>query len=408
MLVERRQWVIGAIAGLVIAGATAFAVAGAGSSVFVPGTRMSAEFTDAAGLETGDFVFVSGVRAGEVTDVERVPQSEDPEYADEGPIVRAEFALRTDARVPADTRAEIFLYSPLGRRGIGLTPDDTSTEHLEQAGALEEGDLITLGRTSTLTDLPEFGTDTTDFLEDLDVEALRGLTTGLADVTEDQREDVDRLFDGVQQVSGILVDRREQLARTLDRAEALVDVAESRDDEVLEIIDNFQVTLDTLLAKQDEIERMLVETANTSEVAADFVSDERARIDRVVRDLTEALEVVDDHQVDLAHTMPYLAQGLDGFSSIGYLNLAKEDTGQWGNVFVTGLGEAGLEATLGCGSDVDALLTEVFGPDPTCAEGNVDQGRDPEGASASTGMLDEVFRTGLQAQALGSTTEGTR
>lgn len=406
MLIERRQWVIGAIAAVVIAGLSLFAALGMGSSMFVPGTRVTAEFTDASGLEAGDFVFVSGARAGEVTNVRRIPESTDPEHADQGPVVEAEFALRTDAKIPADTRAEIFLYSPLGRRGIGLNPDDTSTAHLQEVGALEEGDRITLGRTSTLTDLPEFGTDTTDLLEELDVQALRGLTTGLADVTEDQREHVERLMDGIQRVSGVLVDRREQLATTLDKAEELVDVAESRDDQVLEIIDNFQVTLDTLLAKQDDIERLLVETADTSETAADFVADERAQIDRVLRDLTEALDVVDAHQVDLAHTLPYLTQGLDGFSSIGYLNLAKEDTGQWGNVFLTGLGAVGVEATFGCGSAVDQVLTQVVGPDPTCAEGDVDPQGDDGGSSGSEsgngdssdsdgsdggGLLDQLF-----------------
>ena len=425
MLIERRQWVIGLVAAVLIAAGTAFAVVTTGSTILVGGERIKAEFTDASGLKEGDFVYVSGVRSGQVTSVDQVQESTDPEHADQGPIVMVEFALQTDARVPADSRAEIILSSALGKRGLAVMPPDTSTSHLEEVGDLEPGDVIPLDRTSTLVDLPEFGQDTTALLEELDVDALRSLTGGLADVTEDQRADVDRLMEGVQSLADVLVRRRDQLGETLEQAEAFVEVAESRDDEVLQIIDNFQVTLDTLLANQAEIERLLAETADTSTAAADLVSERRAQIDRVVADLTTTLDIVDSHQVDLAHTLPYLAVGLEGFASIGYVDAQKHDTGQWGNVFVTGLGKIGIEALLGCGSPFDEAMTLLLGPDPNC-DGYVrnpgpdnptqDPGpgeeTDSDGGDADDGgplgALDTVFGSGLQLDVLTDTLEGSR
>ena len=194
-------------------------------------------------------------------------------------------------------------------------------------------------------DLPEFGQDTTDLLEELDVEALKSLTGSLADITQDQRGDVDRLFDGVQKISDVLVDRREQLGRTLDRAEALVDVAESRDDQVIEIIDNFQVTSTRCSPSRTRSNACWTRRPTPPRSPPTSWTERRAQIDRVVADLTTTLDVVDAHQVDLAHTLAYLAVGLEGFASIGYLNAEKEDTGQWGNVFTTGLGAVGIEAT---------------------------------------------------------------
>lgn len=422
MLIERRQWLIGVIAAVFILAGTAFAIVTTGSTILVRGDRVIAEFADAAGLEEGDFVFISGVRAGQVTDVEQVEQSVDPDHADAGPIVRVEFAMQTDAQVPADSRVEIILSNTLGKRGVAVFPVDPSPAHLAKVGPMEDGDIVPLGRTTTLVDLPEFGDDTTELLETLDVEALRSLTSGLADVTEDQRRDVDRLFDGVQSLADVLVDRREQLGRTLDRAEALVDVVESRDDQLIAIIDDFQVTLDTLLAKQSEIERLLQETAGTSTTAADFISERRAQIDRVVADLTEVLDVVDGHQVDIAHTLPYLAVGLEGFASIGYIDAQKNDTGEWGNVFVTGLANVGIEAILGCGSSFDQAMTELLGPDPSCDGFDQEPGpdnptqdpgpqeeTDEDGPSTSTsGGLDTIFRSGLDALSLSNVEEGTR
>lgn len=415
MLIERRQWLIGLVAALLILAGTAFAVVTTGSTLLVRGDRYTAEFTDASALKEGDFVFVSGVRAGQVTDVRQEPASTDPDFADQGPIVVAEFAVGTDAAIPADTRVEIVMSNTLGKRGLAIMPPDNSPEHLAAVGALAPGDHIPLGRTDTLVDLPEFGQDSTELLEELDVAALTDVTRALADVTQDQRADVDRLFEGVQGLARVLVDRREQLGRTLERAEAFVDVAESRDDEILQVIDNFQVTLDTLLAKQDEIERLLAQTADTSTVTADFVQERRTQIDRVVADLTTALDVVDDNQVNLSHTLPYLQIGLDGFSSIGYVDRQKNDTGQWGNVFTTGLGQVGIEALLGCGSPTDELLTELLGPDPNCdgtrqrpspegpeanpgpgaQEEDEDEVADADADDGLLGGLDTLFRTGL-------------
>lgn len=405
MLIERPQWFIGLIAAVLVLAGTGVAMVATGSTQLVRGERFEAEFTDASALKAGDFVFVSGVRAGSVTDVRQAPSSEDPDFADRGPVVVVEFALTSSARLPADVRAEIILSNTLGKRGLLLRPIDPSPEHLDRVGQLHSSDgvEITLGRTSTLTDLPEFGEDTTRLLEELDIVALRELSTALADVTQDQRQDVDRLLDSVLVLSDVLVRRRGELGTALDRAEAIVDVLGSRDQEIVQIIDNFQVTLTTLLRRQADIERLLVETAGTSTRTADLIGERRAQIDRVVADLTAALDVVDSRQVDLAHVFPYLDVGLQGFSSIGYVDLQKNDTGQWGNVFTTALATIGVEALTGCGSILDEALTALVGPDPNCDDSVPDGvGSDdltssspPSSSSSTSGGVELLFRSGL-------------
>ena len=68
MLLERNQFLVGLIAAVLIGVGTVFAVFATGGA-FVKGFPVSAEFTDAAGLSPGDFVFVAGVRSGQVTGV---------------------------------------------------------------------------------------------------------------------------------------------------------------------------------------------------------------------------------------------------------------------------------------------------------------------------------------------------
>jgi phospholipid/cholesterol/gamma-HCH transport system substrate-binding protein len=347
MLLERNQAIVGLVVILLVAAGTAFAVL-ATAGLFVDGEPMRAEFSDAAGLEDGDFVYVGGHRAGTVTGVEI-----------DGDRVVVDFTL-TATQMPADSMAEVTLNTALGRRGLTVVPGSSSQE-------LERGSLIPLERTSTPVDLPELGDRSVELLDELDVPALRELTTALADVTDGSRDDVEALLEGVEAVTTIVSDRRTEIEAVLDRATTVVDAAASKDAELVAIIDDFGSVLDRLVDRRDDISRLLRETSRTSNLTADLVSERREQIDRVVESFSEDLALIDRHQVDLAHTLAYLPAGLEGFASIGYSNgEARTDNPRWGNVFATNLGSVGIGSLLECGGALDRLFTEVLAPDPRC------------------------------------------
>jgi phospholipid/cholesterol/gamma-HCH transport system substrate-binding protein len=349
MLLERNQVIVGLVVAALVAAGTAFAVL-ATAGLFVDGEPLQAEFSDAAGLENGDFVYVGGHRAGTVTGVEI-----------DGDHVLVDFTL-TAPDLPADSMVEITLNSALGRRGLTVVPG-TSTD------TLAAGDLIPLDRTVTPVDLPELGDRSAELLGELDVPAMRELTTALADVTEDSREDVEALLEGVESVTTIVSDRRNELEAILDRATVVVDAAASKDAELVAIIDDFGAVLERLVQRRDDITRLLQETSRTSTLTADLVAERRDQIDRVVASFTEDLELIDRHQVDLAHTLAYLPAGLEGFASIGYSGGdARTDNPRWGNVFATNLGSIGIGSLLECGGALDQLFTDLLGPDPRCEE----------------------------------------
>lgn len=348
MLLERNQTLIGLLAAALIGVGTVIAV-GATSGAFVPGFPMSAEFADAAGLQSGDFVFVAGVRSGQVTGV-RI----------DGDHVVADFTLTSDG-VPADSTAEIILQSTLGRRAIRIDPG-TSTQDF-----FREGDTIPLQRTITPIDLPELGDRSAELLGEVDVAAMQGIVDALGDITDDSRQDVTQLLDGLQKVSDIVVDRRADLERVLAEAQTVVDATADQDRELIRIIDAFGSTIDTLLANRTEITRLLEETGDASTVTAGLIGERRDQLDRILAELKQDLAIVDEHQVDLAHMFAYAGVAFEGFASIGYgLGDAKVDNPHWGNVFTTGLGQAGVQAIAGCGGPIDQALTAILGPDPGC------------------------------------------
>ncbi|MBS3939452.1 MAG: MCE family protein [Actinobacteria bacterium] len=358
MLLEKNHTVIGLAVVAVIAAGTLLAL-GATAGMFVRGDTYEAEFADAAGLKSGDFVYVAGHRAGEVLAVDI-----------DGEIARVRFSS-TAPELPADSMAEVILSNTLGKRGLALTPGTSSA-------VLEDGDVIPLSRTVTPIDLPEIGDRTTELLTGVDVEAMRELTTSLADVTEGNRDDVERLLRGVEDVTRIVSERREELQTVLDRANTLVDAAADKDRELVAIIDDFGAVLDRLVQRRADVSRLLATTASQSQATAALIGDNREQLDRVLASFHQDLELIDAHQVDFAHSLAYLGVSFYGFSSIGVSGGdARVDNPSWGNVFVTGLGSVGVGALLECSGALDVALTNLLGPDPRC-EDVENPGQSPE------------------------------
>lgn len=347
MLLERSQVLIGAITALVLAVGTVLAVTVTGGA-FKSGTKVQAEFADAAALGAGDFVFVAGVRSGEVLSVEIA-----------GDVALAEFTIDAPG-IPNDSSAKIIIQNTLGKRAIQIDPGSSGM-------AFEDGDVIPLDRTSTPIDLPQLGDESAELLGEVDTGAFQDLMTALADITEGKRQDVQQLLEGIDEITAVVKDRKEDLTTLLERSETFVAAAAEKDQEIVRIIDAFGSTLDRLAQRRDDVTRLLAETASTTDVASDLLEDREEQIDRILAELHEDLTIVDEHQVDLAHSLAYLGVSINGFASIGYGDgPAKRDNEHWGNVFTTGLGQVGVDALLGCGGTLDQLFTELIGPDPRC------------------------------------------
>lgn len=347
MLLERNQAVIGTVVAVIIAIGTAFAV-GATGGLFVPGERYQADFSDAGGLAEGNFVFIAGVRVGQVTDIALLEDRVRVEFASEAPPF------------PADSSADIIIQNTLGKRAIRINVGSDDEK-------VSPGFRIPLERNGDPVDLPDLGDESAELLTELDVDKLQELTSALADVATASNEDLNRLLVGVEDVADILVDRRSELQRLLQEGSTLIRAVDEVDQDIVRIIDAFGSTLDRLDSRRGDIQRLLNTTVDATDTANALLLDREEQIDRILTDLHTDLEVVDAHQVDLAHVFAYLGSGLEGFASIGYSGGDdKLDNPSWGNVSATELGPLGVEALLGCGGDLDEIFTEAIGPDPRC------------------------------------------
>ncbi|MDA8230916.1 MAG: MlaD family protein [Magnetospirillum sp.] len=87
---------------------------------------VSAEFSDAGGIETGADVRINGITIGRVARVAIAPRSLSAVVT---------MSIRPDIRLPADTMASIASKGPLGGKFLKLSPG-TSRHHLAAGGRL--------------------------------------------------------------------------------------------------------------------------------------------------------------------------------------------------------------------------------------------------------------------------------
>jgi len=138
------------------------------------------------------------------------------------------------------------------------------------------------------------------------------------------------------------------------------------------------------------------------------VGQNQPQLQGLISHLTSVLAVVQQHQMDLAQGVSYLATAVRQFSSIGYSGPA-ETPQTWGNIYANLIGASGTYGVLGNCAALDVALDAVLGPDPTpCDERTgppVGSGAQASGGPSASSSAAAGSPTGAAASA--GTTTGT-
>ena len=346
-VLERNQRVIGAVALILLAAGTVLGLLLQGG-LLTPTYRVTAYFADGAGIVEGDPVTVAGLPAGTVKDL-RI----------EGGRVAMELGIEDHVELPADSSAEIVIETLLGRRSVSVVSGRSDEP-------LSDGDTIPLERTTTPVDITELNDIQVELLEASDADAFEAFLRDVAEITEGKAEEVDVLITGLNQVLEAVDSRRVQLERLIESLRTLATTFGQRDDTIVSLIDDLDVVLGNLAQRQEELETLLEATASASTETASLVRRNRAVLDSLLTNLHKDLQVLEDHQLDLAASIAYLENGVQGYQSIGY---TQGKPNHWANVFIQSLGGLSVDGLVGEGGAVDEFVDHFFCPDGTCPGG---------------------------------------
>ena len=338
---EQNQRVIGSIGlGLLLFG-TAFALLLTGG-VFARTYRVSAVFSDAAGIRPGDKVTVAGLTAGTVKSLR----------IENGRVVM-DLAVNKSVKLPEDSRAEIVIQTLLGKRAVNLVAGDGT-------GELHADSLISLDRTQTPVDITQLNDISVRLMDRSDAGALNQLMAEISKVTQGKKDQVGQIVTGLADVAQAVDSRRVQLKDLVRSLRILSTTLGERDQTIVSLIDHLDPVLANLAARHDDIQTLLVATDSASHATASLVRRNRKVLDNTLASLHQVFQVLDQHQLDLAAAVSYLEDSVQGYQSVGY---SQGTPNQWANIFVQSLGPAGVDVLLGkCGA-IDQLIDDLLGTD---------------------------------------------
>lgn len=343
---ERNQILIGIFGVIFVLVGSVLAVLLSGG-VFADTYKVTAVFTDAAGVRSGDDVTVAGLDAGSIGSV-----------SIKDGMVEIELKVNSDVEMPADSDASIVVETVLGRKSVELIAGDSDA-------ALADGDVIPLERTTTPIEIADLNDASVSLLERSDAEALEQLMVEVTDITKGKEQQIGTVIDGLADVTSALDSKKQELERLIASMSTLSTTFASRDDEIVSLIDRYNVVLGNLAERRDDLTALVENTDEASHEVADLVKRNRPVLDSTLLSLSEALKVVDKHQLDIAATIPYLEESVRGYSSVGY---SQGVPNRWANIFVQSLGPVGVDAIAGPCGLVDQALDEILGPDPRGCE----------------------------------------
>ena len=301
--------------------------------------KISAVFSDAAGVRAGDEVKMAGVKAGRVSKVE----------ADRahGKVI-VDMVVNGGVHLGPHTTAEVALQTLLGNKYVRLAGEVTRPY-------LAKGAVIPNDRTKTPFDVFELVNVSKAAIDQTDTQRLNKFIDELATVTEGKRDDVARLLDGLRKVAGALQDRHDELASLLDHTATLSQTLADKDQTLVRLLDQSSQLLAVVRANRADLAGALSGTDRLSAQLASVLEQHKGDLDRILSALHPTVAILDRHQEDLDRALAYLGPGVLGLSRATI-------HGPWADIYVRSVGPDAYNAL--CDLRTTVLMAGSCPPSP--------------------------------------------
>jgi phospholipid/cholesterol/gamma-HCH transport system substrate-binding protein len=253
------------------------------TSIFSAATAYTADFTEAAGLKSGDKVTIAGVEAGRVTTVNL-----------DGDHVRVGFDV-TDAWVGDRTSASIQIRTLLGAKYLALDPQGNAP--------LDPATVIPLARTASPLDVVAAFNGLSRTLDQLDTKQLATSLETLATTFRDTPDDVRGALDGLSRLSTTVASRDDQIRTLLAGTRQLSTVLAERSGDVTTLLADGNQLLGELQQREQAIANLLDGTRQLSAQLSGLVADNQAQLRPTLETLGRVVDVLQRNQDDLAATI---------------------------------------------------------------------------------------------------------
>ncbi|WP_020669846.1 MCE family protein [Amycolatopsis nigrescens] len=306
---ERNLTVLGVLATTVVALAV-LATLNFERLPLLGGTTYAAEFTEAAGLDDAAEVRVTGVKVGEVSDVEL-----------EGDHIRVEFTAR-DTAIGDRTVVSIEIKTLLGQKYLSLSPAGDTPQNPDRP--------IPRDRTRTPYDLGTLVDQLGSTVQQVDSGQLAGSFRVLAETFAGSPQHVRDALDGLSAMSRTISSRDDELAKLLRNTSQVAGTVADRDAEFRTLLTDGQALLGEVQRRKDAISRLLTATTGLAGQLRGLVADNQQRLTPALTELGKVTDLLQRNQDNLTAT-------IKGFAPLVRTGANTFGNGRWAEVYMCGL-----------------------------------------------------------------------
>lgn len=258
--------------------------------------HLTAEFTDASGLEGGNRVEIAGIAVGTVDDI----------TMGKGRVV-VHFSLDPTVRLGTSTRALIRVGNLLGNKYLEIVP--------EGPGRLDASHAIPLERTEPAYDIVAAFGELTETVDEIDVDQLGQSLEAVASTFRGSTEDVRATVRGLSDISRTIASRDEDVQSLLSGAETLTGSLDGSKEDISALLRDATLLLTEIDKRRDSLDGLIVHTRELSDELRGLVADNQEQLDPALKELERVTKLLDKRQDQLAATVHSVARFARVFSN---------------------------------------------------------------------------------------------
>lgn len=273
---------------------------GVGALSRLTGDSYHAAFAEAAGIKPGDEVRVAGIKVGQVDAVGL-----------DGTQVGVDFTVTDDTvRLGAATRAAIKIETVVGRKFLALLP--------EGDGELANTGTIPLARTETPYEINQALSDLTSHSDQIDTGQLMRALETVSETGRGTPDEIAATLSGTSRLAQAIASRDEELRRLLERANDVSGVLADRHREVVSLFEQGNLLLDELEKRREVVHTLLVHTTEVSAQLTALTQEQRGQLEPALRQLGTVVDVLTRNQGNLEAALEMLVpRTMGGVESTG-------------------------------------------------------------------------------------------
>lgn len=236
------------------------------------GAEYRAEFTDAAGLVSGEEVRIAGIKVGQVTDIE---------------LGRARVVVTFRVKgvdLGNATTAGIEVKTLLGQHFLSVDP--------RGSGKLDEGAVIPLERTSTPINIVPAFQRLTEQTQEIDTDQVAKAFDTLSQVLTRTAPEMTETLRGLSRISRSVSVRDEAIRELFARTSFVSGVVAERDADIAELLTDTNTVLAELDRRRETITRIIDGTSALARQLSGLVTDNSEQLQPALTKLNGVLAVL--------------------------------------------------------------------------------------------------------------------